>query len=219
MSVQNKSRIAELRRKIAKKEENLGWAESRAERLSEWSERVRQAEETNIATREKLAINEKSIRLQLENYVHELKTDNPSWTTTDILATFLENFQAQQPGVVVRDGAVVKSGSVETDETKCNARVWSGWNADKQRCPPCRPAHPCLSVIPPAARMAGGGGRRVGSAKAVLKAEKEALKEIEKSRKLQEQNQRKYEKQLEKQKLQTAKSVKKQRKKRTKITK
>ena len=74
-----------------------------------------------------------SIRLQLENYVHELKTDNPSWTATDILATFLENFQAQQPGVVVRDGAVVKSGSVDTDETKCDARVWSGWNADKQK--------------------------------------------------------------------------------------
>tara|TARA_B110000211_G_scaffold1999_1_gene2460 strand:- start:396 stop:992 length:597 start_codon:yes stop_codon:yes gene_type:complete len=59
MSVQNKSRIAELRRKIAKKEENLGWAESRTERLSEWSERVRQVEETNMVTREKLAIKEK----------------------------------------------------------------------------------------------------------------------------------------------------------------
>ena len=122
-----------------------------------------------------------SIRLQLENYVHELKTDNPSWTTTDILATFLENFQAQQPGVVVRDGAVVKSGSVETDETKCNARVWSGWNADKQQCPVCRPARVCLSVIPPAARMAGGGrggGVVWGARKRSLKQRRKFLKRL-----------------------------------------
>uniref|UniRef100_A0A6C0B418 Uncharacterized protein n=1 Tax=viral metagenome TaxID=1070528 RepID=A0A6C0B418_9ZZZZ len=90
---------------------------------------------------------------------------------------------------------------------------------------PLVPPRTPLPVCHPTRRKDGGRGasiaarRRVGSAKAVLKAEKEALKEIEKSRKLQEQNQRKYEKQLEKQKLQTAKSVKKQRKKRTKINK
>jgi hypothetical protein len=63
----------------------------------------------------------------MEKYVKSLKSDNPSWSSEEILAAVVGNFNASVPSDFARGPPLVELD----DADRCGARVWSGWNETK----------------------------------------------------------------------------------------
>jgi hypothetical protein len=68
-----------------------------------------------------------NIRVQMEKYVESLKSDNPLWSSEDILAAVVGKEKWDVPSHFVRGPPLVELD----DADRCGARVWSGWNEAK----------------------------------------------------------------------------------------
>lgn len=70
-----------------------------------------------------------SVRAQMMSTKRRIGDENPDLSEYDILKLVMAEWVPQMPAEVVLARPVV---SVE-DEDRCNARVWSGWNAEKKK--------------------------------------------------------------------------------------
>ena len=68
-----------------------------------------------------------NIRVQMKKYVESLKSDNPSWSSEDILAAVVGKEKWDVPSHFARGPPLVELD----DADRCGARVWSGWNEEK----------------------------------------------------------------------------------------